>query len=177
MPVVFDNSFLALMFGPVRTPPIDPRTNKTVDRAGERIDALVERLAKAQVRILIPTPALCEFLCVADRNGSEYLARLDSTSRFQIVSFDIAAAVEAARVISVALGRGKKRAGRDGAPWQKVKFDRQIVAIAKTHAATEIYSDDEDIAAFGHDAGIEVIGVSELPLPPPKQETLPLDDQ
>jgi predicted nucleic acid-binding protein len=176
MPVVFDNTFLALLFGPLKTPPADPRTGKPVDRAEARIEALVERLARGQVRILIPTPALCEFLSIAGRPGAEYLAQIDSTSRFQIVPFDTAAAVEAAFVISAAVRGGDKRGGRKKTtPWQKVKFDRQIVAIATVRGATEIYSDDEDIAAFGKDAGIDVYSVAELPLPPPKQEDLPLE--
>lgn len=175
MPVVFDNTFLALLFGPLRTPARDPRTGRPVELAHERIEALVEQLTRAQIRILIPTPALTEFLSVAARAGPEYLARIDGTSRFQIVPFDTAAAVEAARATSVALGRGDKRGGRKKTPWQKVKFDRQIVAIARTRGATQIYSDDEDIAAFGSDAGIDVISVAELSLPPPKQGDLPLD--
>ena len=177
MPVVFDNTFLALLFGPLRTPPRDPRTGKPVERAQDRIEALIDELTRSQVRILIPTPALCEFLSIAGRPGADYLARLDSTSRFKVESFDTAAAVEAARVIAASVRRGDKRSGRKKAtPWQKVKFDRQIVAIAKTRGATEIYSDDEDIAAFGVDAGIQVVAVAELPLPPPKQEGLPLEN-
>ena len=74
--------------------------------------------------------------------------------------------------------RGDKRSGRpkELTPWQKVKFDRQIVAIAKVRGATEIYSDDQDIATFGADAGIPVCPVAEVPLPPPKQEDLPLEE-
>ena len=175
MPVAFDNTFLALLFGPLGILPIDPHTSKPVERPSERIEALIERLAREQVRILIPTPALAEFLCVADRAGSEYLERLDSTSRFQVVPFDTLAAVEVARVIRTSKALGNKR-GASIASWQKVKFDRQIVAIAKVQGATEIYSDDPDIASFGREAGITVISVAELPLPPPKQEGLPYSD-
>ncbi len=177
MPVVFDNTFLALLFGPLRTPPTDPLTGKPVDRATERIEHLVEQLQSAQSRILIPTPALCEFLSIADRAGADYLSSLDGTTRFQIVPFDTVAAVEAARTIAAALRSGNKRSGREKTAWQKVKFDRQIVAIAKTKNATTIYSDDGDVAAFGADAGLEVIGVAALALPPPSQVGLPLDDQ
>lgn len=124
MPVVFDNTLLALLFGPLRTPPIDPRTRKPVERAQERIDALVEELARKQVRILIPTPALCEFLSVAGRPGAEYLDRIDSSSRFQVVPFDTRAAVEAARAIGASVQRGDKRSGRS-----KATFRRTVSAV------------------------------------------------
>jgi hypothetical protein len=49
--------------------------------------------------------------------------------------------------------------------WAKVKFDRQIVAIAKVVGATVIYSDDKDVATLAKKQGIETIGVADLPLP------------
>jgi len=174
MPVVFDNSFLALLYGPFQTAPIDPRTRKPVDRAQERIEALVDKLSKAQVRILIPTPALCEFLTLAGRAGSSYLDIIDSTSRFQVVPFDQASAVEAARLLDSGKRSGDKRRGRKQATWQKVKFDHQIVAIAVTQQASEIYSNDEDIASFGAQSGVTVFSVAELASAPPRQTNLPL---
>jgi hypothetical protein len=42
-----------------------------------------------------------------------------------------------------AVDAGDKRVGSD-ATWAKVKFDRQIVAIAQVRRATAIYSDDAD---------------------------------
>lgn len=176
MPVVFDNTFLALLFGPLRTPPRDPRTGAPVERAQARIESLVEDLSDAQIRILIPTPALCEFLTVAGREGAEYLAILDSTARFEIAPFDTAAAVEAARWLGAGIRAGDKRRGRAAADWQKVKVDHQIVAIAKMRLADTIYSDDGDVAKYGADVGITVIGVADLPPPPLKQADLPIDE-
>ena len=175
VPVVFDNSFLAALYGPFQNPPVDPSTGKPVERAHERVEYLLEKLSNAQVKILIPAPALSEFLCVAGRSGTELIERLSASSRFKVEPFDTPAAIEAAQAISAALAKGDKRGGRVAATWQKVKFDRQIVAIAKTRGATQIYSDDDDIAAYGSAAGIEVISVAELDLPPPRQEGLPLE--
>ena len=50
-------------------------------------------------------------------------------------------------------------------PWAKLRFDRQIVAIAKTNGAKRIYSDDEDVTKFATRIGIEVMHTWELPLP------------
>lgn len=51
-----------------------------------------------------------------------------------------------------------------------MKYDRQIVAIAKVHGATTIYSDDGDISALAKRAKINVISLADLPLPPQKAQ-------
>ena len=48
----------------------------------------------------------------------------------------------------------------------KLKFDRQIIAIAKTQRQTTICSDDEDIATLAEPLGVEVVPVHALPVPP-----------
>ena len=50
--------------------------------------------------------------------------------------------------------------------WSKVKFDRQIVAIARVEGAELIYSNDNDIKRLGASDGIEVIMLDALELPP-----------
>jgi hypothetical protein len=49
-----------------------------------------------------------------------------------------------------------------------VKYDRQIVAVAKVCGATTIYSDDKDVRTLAKTVKIEVIGLADLPLPPDK---------
>jgi hypothetical protein len=62
------------------------------------------------------------------------------------------------------------------APLNKVKFDRQIVAIAKTQGATAVYSDDGQVASFAIECGMEAYKLSDI-VNPPKQERLPgIDD-
>lgn len=81
------------------------------------------------------------------------------------------AAIELAAMEHEARGKGDKRGG-SVAPWTKVKFDRQIVSIAKANGATRIYSDDEDVIKFGTRAGLEVISTWNLPLPAAKQTNM-----
>ena len=50
--------------------------------------------------------------------------------------------------------------------WAKVKFDRQIVAIAKVVGATSIYSTDTDVAKHAREAGIPSVSLEDLPNPP-----------
>ena len=48
----------------------------------------------------------------------------------------------------------------------KVKFDRQIAAIAKVKKASRIYSDQGDLERLGKLIGIEVEKTSDLPSRP-----------
>ena len=64
-----------------------------------------------------------------------------------------------------AIEGGDKRDGI-GATWTEVKFDRQIVAVAKVKKISTIYSDDKILKKFAAAQGILVIGVGELPMPP-----------
>ena len=64
-----------------------------------------------------------------------------------------------------ALREGDLRAGTQ-ATRAKLKFDRQIIAIARTQSQTKIHSDDEDISTLAEPLGLEVIPVHALPVPP-----------
>ncbi len=76
-----------------------------------------------------------------------------------------------------ALNSGDKKDGID-APWNKVKFDRQIVAIAKVHQAHTVYSDDRKLRNSARKVGLTAVGIHELPLKPdPPQHELDLDSE
>jgi hypothetical protein len=71
--------------------------------------------------------------------------------------------VEAAAAHRDALRDGDKKEGL--LSWLQVKFDRQIVAIAKIEAADAIYSNDRDIERLSARDGITVIQLDQLPTP------------
>ena len=80
--------------------------------------------------------------------------------------FDHIAAVECALMQVAASATGNKRSPlAPDAIWQKVKVDRQIVAIAKARGA-RIISDDKDIHSLGAGVAVLVQRCAELPLPP-----------
>ena len=163
--VVFDATVLLPLLWPNVPPPRDPTTNDPVAKFRERIDHLIVNLEKSRTRILIPTPALSEILVRAGTAGPQYLEQINSSSVFRIVPFDQRAAVEVAAMTHDALESGDKRAGGEGT-WTKIKYDRQIIAIAKVEGATAIYSDDGNVRKFGTSAGLSVIRIAEMPLPP-----------
>ena len=137
-----------------------------IDLPRERIEHLIQKLEKARSKIIVPTPALSEILVRAGPAASqEIVEKLNRLAVFRVESFDARAAIEVAAMTRNALeGTGNKR-GKATGPWAKIKYDRQIVAVAKVARATTIYSDDADIRSIAAAEDIPVVGLAELPLP------------
>jgi hypothetical protein len=173
--VSVDTTILSLLLHPTAKPPNDPKTNMPLERAQERVEQLVDDLDMANERIIIPAPALAEFLVTADAAAPQYLSEISNLSHVYIEPFDQLAAIElAAMELLAGKSGGKRHPLQDDAPWQKVKFDRQIVAISKFHGCKTIYSDDDHVRAIAGEVGIRVVSSWELPLPRSKT---PLFDQ
>jgi predicted nucleic acid-binding protein len=156
--VVFDASFLLFLF--------DPNTPASVPQAKERINHLIDTLSDAGEKIIIPTPALSESMVHAGPAGPAYLSILAKHAVFRVASFDERAAIEAAVRTFDARARGQKKGGNASATKTKIKFDRQIVAIAAVEGATAVYSDDEDVCAYAREAGMQAFRLTDVPLPP-----------
>jgi hypothetical protein len=89
--------------------------------------------------------------------------------------FDELSAIELAILTRNALDEGDKRGGSVD-PWGKVKFDRQIIAIARVRQATVIYTDDRGLRRLAARLNIPAIGIAEMPVPAETaQGKLPLD--
>lgn len=166
--VVIDSSVLLLVLDPHAKAPEDPATGKVVESAAERIEYLIENLSADEEQIVIPTPVLSEVLVHAGSAMQAYLETLNSQGAFRIAPFDQKAAVEAALAMRDAIQRGGHRvdAASPDATKTKIKFDRQIVAIAKAEGAHTIYSDDNDVHNYAKRAGLKVFRTSELERPP-----------
>jgi len=165
VPVLFDAGFVGLLLHPDARIPDDPESGLPVHRAKDRVERLVSELEEDGVRVLIPAPVIAEFLVLAKDSGPEYLAILNQSARFEIVPFDLRAAVEMAAATLLAVSSGDKRSGLAATPWQKIKIDRQIVAIAKTRGVNVIYSNDSDVTKLGRDCKLDVRHVATLPMP------------
>lgn len=166
--VVFDNSIFCLVLHPAAKP------RSQVDRVKDRIDYLMDTLKEQNERIILPTPAFAEFLILAGSEAPQYVAVIRDNAIFRIEPFDERAAIELADMEIVQREKGNKRGSAADSEWQKVKFDRQIVAIAKTHGASRIYSDDPHIANHGADCNIDVVDLASLPVPAAVQQDLEL---
>ncbi|MEO9167945.1 MAG: hypothetical protein ABI230_06055 [Aestuariivirga sp.] len=160
--VVFDTTFLLLLFNPASRVPGN-KEGVPHQRAKERIEFLIEQLSDQGTRILIPTPALSELLVKTTGGTSEMLKKIKEYSCFDIVPFDEIAAIEVGIVARSELG---KKSPDDVTSKAKVKYDRQIVAIAKTRGASMIYSDDKGIKGVCEKVNLPINAISDLPLRP-----------
>lgn len=163
--ILLDATALSLLLNPTAKPPIDPATNLPLSDAARRLAHLEAEVQRNGDTILIPTPALAEVLVALGDAGPASLERINKSSRFKIADFDQRAAIEVAAMTREAIRAGDKRGG-SASPWQKVKIDRQIIAIARVHGAERVYSDDTNVASFGGRIGLKVIPTWEFPLPP-----------
>jgi hypothetical protein len=135
---------------------LDPRTS---DEEREKLDYLVTTLQKDKVKIIIPTPALSEFYVKADPSVFD---AFKGKSAFIIAPFDEKSAIECAISVGSAKNGGNKKGQQKDMPWGKVKFDHQIVAIAKANRAETIYSEDRGLRAFAKVQGIDALSIADL---------------
>ncbi|MCX5935268.1 MAG: hypothetical protein NTU99_10920, partial [Pseudanabaena sp. LacPavin_0818_WC45_MAG_42_6] len=155
----------------------DPQTKQAIPFFRERVDFLIKSLSESRTKILIPTPALSEVLVHAGPAMAIYMDKINKASAFRIAPFDARAAINVALMTRIAINEGGKRGGL-AAPWAKIKYDRQIVAIAQTEGASIIYSDDGDIYSIAGNVGIKVVKLAECPIPPElAQPSLPLEEK
>ena len=163
MILVVDSSALALLINPAATPPIDPSTGLRVAHARARIEALVAGLGASDA-VVVPTPVLAEVLVRAEEGAPGILEQLGGIARVRVRPFDERAAIEVALMTREAIRAGHKSGGSDQ-PWQKVKFDRQIIAIARVAGATKLYADDGNLARFARLVEMDVVSTWDLPVP------------
>lgn len=141
--------------------------SRTSDSQREKLDYLIGTLQKTKTKILIPTPALSEFYVKAD---PEVVANFKGKSAFIIAPFDEKAALECSISVADAIRSRDKKAAQSDAPWQKIKFDHQIVAIAKCNGATTIYSEDAGLRKFAELLGLKALSIDDLPENPASQQ-------
>jgi PIN domain-containing protein len=137
-----------------------------VTKFKERVGYLASTMDIKNEVIGVPAPAMAEVLVRAGKGRAQYASVLSKSWRFQILPFDSRAAIEAAELIEKI-----KSNSQPWEKWAKVKFDIQIVAVAKAESATAIYSDDKDIENYAKRLKIPVVRVCDLPLPPPETDT------
>jgi predicted nucleic acid-binding protein len=164
--VVIDATMLMLLFRANVPARITDSKGRKIDYVKERLEYLVKTLEASKSKIIIPSPVLSELLVRATaQETQQIIEQVNKHAVFRIEPFETRAAIELAVMTRPALNAGDKRSG-SGAPWAKIKFDRQITAIARVAQATVIYTDDENLAAAARVLSITTIGLGDLPLPP-----------
>ncbi len=173
--VAFDCTFLSIAFCPETRPTEVPSTGKPIENCKERVEGLIDDLSEKKAEIIIPSPCLCEMLCkVPDIERA--LTIIYDREVFRVRSFDSRCAYELAKVTRKAIDQGDKKSG-SAASWNKVKFDRQIVVIAKVCGAEVLYTDDQNQAKFSKELELPIKHTWDLALPKKyKNLRFPFDD-
>ena len=168
MKIALDTSVLLYLAYPNAPAPADHKTGKPVTHCQERIEGLLEGLDGAKSQLIIPTPVLSEMLINAADRQVEILAALTNKSSVQVAPFDHAAAVENAALRRSRLAALMKR-GR-GVTKIEVKFDLQILAIARVTQCELILTDDSPLRTRASAAGFRVAGIADLDVPDSKRQ-------
>ncbi len=167
--LLLDATAFSLLVNPGAKVCNDPATGQPVIDAKKRFEFLKDQIEKSGNTIIIPTPALAEVLVSVGDAAPTIIQILNSSARFRIADFDQRAAIELAAMTREAMRLSDKKAG-SSEPWQKIKLDRQIIAIARTNQVERIYSDDHGIKYFAELIGMQVVQTWEMPLPPEESQ-------
>ncbi|WP_267112379.1 PIN domain-containing protein [Xanthomonas sacchari] len=168
--VVVDTATLLFILQPDANAPLGD-SGKPIPKCRERVELLLNNLSEAGIRVVVPTPVLAELMVSVGPGKLKLLGEITHSAAFSVASFDQIAAVECSCLkdptMNKKLGPKETKA--------KVKFDRQILAIAKVAGAHTLYTDDKTLIARATANGLRTVRMQDLPLPPePPQGELAL---
>jgi len=161
---VFDSTLMLLLTDSLAVAPLPPEGIVDVakrgadDLARDRLNFLLETLDNARTDVVVPAPVLTELLASAKTDVAATLGVIEGLARVRVEGFGQRAAIECADML--------RDTGRGIGSRTKIKFDHQIVAIAKVVRAIAVYSDDNDVKALCRRESLECQGVWDLPARP-----------
>lgn len=161
--VAFDNTMLSILLNPNGLLPLDKATGKPIEFAKIRADSVILALQKSRRKIILPTPALAELLTVIGPDAQQYVNTIARSRVFEIAAFDAKCASELALLNRGTFLSGDKKTKAE--PYQKIKVDRQIIAICCANDVTELYTDDSNLAKRARLCGIVPLGIGDVPIP------------
>lgn len=123
--------------------------------------------------VVIPMQAFSEFLVKADDAGSAWISLVEKQRSFTLAPFDRRAAIQCSELDRIALARKtnvatapqKKKTAPTVDTKQKIKVDRQIVAIAMVASVDLLVTNDRGMLRIAHDCGLNAKSIDELDLP------------
>lgn len=132
-----------------------------------RLQNLFAVIGQARGRLVLCTPVLAEFFIRADQAAIGWLEELRLKRASVVVAeFDVRAAMECAQMhLRAEVAGGKRAQANANEAYQKIKVDRQIVAIALVHNAKYIVSGDQGLRVIAQANGLVAQSVADLPIP------------
>lgn len=136
-----------------------------------RIESVVRLANKSRKPILLPSPAVAEYLAgIGDPDATAKAhAILHADKAFRVAAFGERASLELA--LTIARVKNKQIRKAEGASWAKAKFDWQIAAIAKVEGVCILYTTDRDVVRAASHMGVEAIYIPDMPLPDDARQT------
>lgn len=137
----------------------NPETGAIIDNAFDRALALVDRIDNLKGTVVLPAPVLSEYLLgVSREKHNAHLGIIMSTRSIQIAPFDELAAIECALLPS-----NQELKNMDAnSTMAKLKYDRQIIAIALSIGADEIWTHDKQVFAKAKALGIQARSLADI---------------
>lgn len=137
----------------------NPENGMEIPDPERRVEALIDMIESSGGAIIIPTPVLAEYLVGIDKKDHQtHLNLIQRQSCFEIASFDEIAAIECAQMPSIK--ELKEMMKSDTA--NKVKFDRQIISIAKSLNVDEIWTHDKGVFNRCKEMGLVVKSLADI---------------
>ena len=124
---------------------------------------MVRRLNRARQKTIIPTPVTAEILTAIGPTSPDYLRIINKARIFDARPFDELAAFELAFLNRDIFKKQDATGGLDNR--QKVKVDRQILAICRVAGCDTIYTDDTNLQNRARMCDIKAFGVADLAVP------------
>jgi hypothetical protein len=141
------------------------QNDQPVTMPKERVQGLIAELEKTGSTVIVGTPALSELMVRSGVQAAQrWIGIMARSKAFKIVPFDVKSAIEVAILAGHALS-GEGAPDTIGGTYAKLKYDRQIVAIAHTEGATIFYTDDTRQANLARRLGMTVKGLADCPIP------------
>lgn len=133
----------------------------------QKLSWLLKSIVSKRGKIVIPTPALSEYLVNARAASEAILQTLTKNRNIVIAGFDHKAAHTCAELHRIArVAGGHKRAPLpETADWQKIKVDWQIVAIGKVNACSQVITNDGGVLTLAATAGLPTQRIDDIELP------------
>ncbi len=150
---VFDSTTLLHLLESDAPAAHHPRTGLRLADAPARVRQLICSIGEPGDPMLVAAPVLSEVLLHAAEASDGYVKTLHDTRGLRVVPFGIPAAVELASMRREGITGKKRLIAGSNATRAKLKFDPQMVAIARVEGESTIYSDDKDVARLA--AGTE----------------------
>lgn len=158
MRVCLDSNCLAVLLDKAATSPMS-FDGIAISEAKARLDYFIE---SEKPEILIPSPLYSEILMISSISQQDLDKYLRDNGSFILVNFDFRAASALCNIEKPTAG---KRLNRNET-MAKIKFDRQILAVAKVHGVDQIVSTDRGVHIDAGRYDIDCLCLSGLPLPP-----------